>query len=238
MIALVAIAAFCSTLLGGFFALRLRDRLHLILGFSAGAVVAAAFFDLLPEALELGEGVYGPSFLLSVTALGFFVYLVLDRLLLMHSHAGEAPGVHGHRGAAGAGTLALHSFLDGVGVGLAFQVSAAVGLVIAAAVLAHDFADGINTVNFITKNNGSRTAAVRWLLVDAAAPVLGILSTLFFTLPAAQLAAVLSLFAGFFLYIGASDLIPESHHAHPAFLTTVMTILGAAVLYGVIALAA
>lgn len=237
MIVAVAVAAFVSTLLGGYFALRLRDRLHLILGFSAGAVVAVAFFDLIPEALELGAGVYSPSFLLSVTGLGFLVYLVLDRLLLMHSHAGEAPGAHEHRGVASAGTLSLHSFLDGMGIGLAFQVSTPVGIVVAAAVLAHDFADGINTVNFIIKNNGSRIAAVRWLLVDAAAPVLGIISTLFFTLPAAHLAAMLSLFAGFFLYIGASDLIPESHHAHPAFLTTIMTILGAAVLYVVIKVA-
>src|SRR3989338_10197167 len=104
MILAVAIAAFCSTMLGGLFALRLRDRLHLILGFSAGAVVAVAFFDLIPEALELGAGAYDPSFLLSVTGLGFLAYLALDRLLLMHSHAGEEPGVHGHRGAASAGT--------------------------------------------------------------------------------------------------------------------------------------
>ena len=237
MILAVAVAAFVSTLLGGFFALHLRDRLHLILGFSAGAVVAVAFFDLMPEALELGAGVYSSSFLLSVTGLGFLIYLMLDRLLLMHSHAGEEPGVHQHRGIASAGTLSLHSFLDGMGIGLAFQVSAEVGIVVAVAVLAHDFADGINTVNFITKNNGSRNLAARWLAVDAVAPVLGIIATLFFTLPAAHLAVMLSLFAGFFLYIGASDLIPESHHAHPAFLTTAMTLLGAGVLYGVIKIA-
>ena len=237
MILAVAVAAFVSTLLGGFFALHLRDRLHLILGFSAGAVVAVAFFDLMPEALELGADMYSSSFLLSVTGLGFLIYLMLDRLLLMHSHAGEEPGVHQHRGMASAGTLSLHSFLDGMGIGLAFQVSTEVGIVVAVAVLAHDFADGINTVNFITKNNGSRNLAARWLAVDAVAPVLGIIATLFFTLPAAHLAVMLSLFAGFFLYIGASDLIPESHHAHPAFLTTAMTLLGAGVLYGVIKIA-
>lgn len=237
MIIAIAVATFVSTLLGGLFALRLRDRLHLVLGFSAGAVVAVAFFDLIPEALELGAGVHSASLLLSVTGLGFLIYLVLDRLLLMHSHAGEAPGVHLHRGAASAGTLSLHSFLDGMGIGLAFQVSTEVGIVVAVAVLAHDFADGINTVNFITKNNGSRRLAARWLLVDAAAPVLGIVATLFFTLSAPYLALALSLFAGFFLYIGASDLIPESHHAHPAFFTTFMTILGAAVLFVVIKIA-
>ncbi|MSR70491.1 permease [Candidatus Kaiserbacteria bacterium] len=237
MLVAVAIAAFCSTLLGGFFALRLRDRLHLILGFSAGAVVAVAFFDLIPEALDLGAGTYEPSSVLSVVALGFLIYLVLDRMLLMHSHAGEEHGAHADRGAVGAGTLSLHSFLDGVGIGLAFEISTAVGVVVAVAVLAHDFSDGINTVNFVLKNGGSWHKAFRWLLLDALAPVLGILSTLFFVLSAPQLALALALFGGFFLYIGASDLIPESHHAHPTILTTALTVAGALVLYVVIRLA-
>ena len=58
-----------------------------------------------------------------------------------------------------------------------------------------------------------------------------------FRLPEEGLSIVLAVFSGFFLYIGASDLIPESHHAHPKFLTTVMTLLGAAVLYAAIHLA-
>jgi zinc transporter ZupT len=238
MIIVIAILTCISTLLGGLFVLRLRDRLHLILGFSAGAVVGVAFFDLIPEALNLGGSAYGSSFLLSITALGFLAYLVLDRALLIHSHAGEEAHTHEGRGNLGAGSLSFHSFLDGIGIGLAFQVSAAVGIVVAAAVLAHDFSDGINTVNFVLKNGGSWRKAVRWLAVDALAPVLGIVATLFFVLSGPHLALVLSLFAGFFLYIGASDLIPESHHSHPTILTTVMTVAGAAVLFIILKLAA
>jgi zinc transporter ZupT len=66
--------------------------------------------------------------------------------------------------------------------------------------------------------------------------VLGVASTYFFALPAEAFGTVLALFAGFFLYIGASDLIPESYHAHPKFLTTAMTLGGAAVLYVAIVL--
>jgi zinc transporter ZupT len=61
LLALIAAAAFCATFAGGLFALRLRDKLHLVLGFSAGAVIAVAFFDLLPEALELGKAYYAPA---------------------------------------------------------------------------------------------------------------------------------------------------------------------------------
>ena len=225
LLSLIAIGAFTATMLGGMLALRLRDRLHLILGFSAGAVMAVAFFDLLPESLELGgEGV------LMWVALGFFGYLVLDRMFLMHSHAGEEAHAHG-RGVGSAATLSIHSFLDGVAVGLAFQVSAAAGIIVALAILVHDFSDGINAVNFILKNGGSERTARRWLLMDAAAPVLGIAATLFFALPEQSLGSLLGLFGGFFLYIGASDLIPESHHAHPTLWTTLMTLAGALVLF-------
>lgn len=242
MIILIAFATFVSTLTGGLVALKLKDKLHLILGFSAGAVIAVAFFDLMPEAISLGSKYYSGTTVTSVVALGFLVYLVLDRVIFLHSHDDEP--VHGQeettttheskqiqRGTLGAGSLSIHSFLDGVAIGLAFQVSVAIGAIVAIAVLVHDFSDGINTVNLILKNKGEGARAFRWLIVDAIAPVVGVASTLFFTLPESSLAIILAVFSGFFLYIGASDLIPESHHGHPKFLTTAMTILGAGVLY-------
>ena len=228
---LIGIAAFCSTMFGGALALRLRDKLHLVLGFSAGAVIAVAFFDLMPEALELGGKAHELSTVVAFVALGFLVYLLMDRLLILHSHVYEEHEVVESRGHVRAGSLSIHSFLDGVGIGLAFQVSAVVGAVVAAAVLAHDFSDGINTVNVVVRHGGERKKALRWLLVDAAAPVAGVAVTLLFSVSQESLGLLLALFAGFFLYIGASDLIPESHHQHPKFLTTFMTLLGAAVLY-------
>ncbi|HZS43060.1 MAG TPA: ZIP family metal transporter [Candidatus Paceibacterota bacterium] len=234
IIFLIAIAAFIATLLGGLFALKFRDKLHLILGFSAGAVIAVAFFDLLPEAINLGNS-YNVSTITGIVALGFIVYTILDRFVILHSHHDE----HNHsgdlasprRGVLGAGSLSIHSFLDGVAIGLAFQISAAVGAVVAIAVLVHDFSDGINTVNLISKNGGSRKDAFRWLVVDALAPVLGVTSTLLFSLPESALGIVLATFCGFFLYIGATDLLPESHHGHPTYWTTLMTVVGMTVLY-------
>ena len=235
MIVFITIATFLSTLVGGFFALHLKDRLHLILGFSAGAILAVAFFDLLPEALKLAGSVYSVTTILSIVVVGFTSYLIFDRLALLHDH-GEGADEHQLRGTIGAGSLSLHSFLDGMGIGLAFQISNAVGIVVAAAVLTHDFSDGINTVNFILKNKGERMRAIRWLFIDALAPVLGILSTLFFVLSEETLGLLLALFSGFFLYIGASDLIPESYHAHPTRWTTVMTVVGIVTLYVIIKL--
>jgi len=168
---------------------------------------------------------------------GFIMYLILDRLVFFHAHHDDIEAEHSahlshpRRGTLGASSMALHSFFDGVAIGLAFQVSASVGSVVAVAVLVHDFSDGINTVNVILKNKGGARFAMRWLFVVAIAPIIGATATLFFSLQESSLAIILSIFAGFFLYISATDLIPESHHAHPKIITTVMTLLGMLVLY-------
>ena len=234
MAVLLGLATLLSTLLGGMFALKHRDHLHLILGFSAGAVMGVAFFDLLPEAFNLATKHYDVSTVTSIVAVGFLLFMVVSRFMTLHPHVthSEHPReAERGTGILGAGSLCIHSFLDGVGIGLAFKVSPSVGAVVAAAVLAHDFSDGINTVSIILRSESNRTQAFRWLVVDALAPLLGVSSTFFFTLPEAQLGLVLALFCGFFLYLGASDLLPESQHEHPQVVTSLMTVSGALVIY-------
>jgi zinc transporter ZupT len=241
LIVAIAFGTFCATLAGGLFALRLSDRLHLVLGFSAGAVVAVAFFDLIPEAIVLGGSFYTSTTVVSWVAVGFLSYLLLDRVQMLRSpdenHQGDSDRPIGGRGAIGAASLSVHSFLDGIAIGVALQASTEVGAVVTIAVLAHDLSDGINTTNVIVKNGGTQRQALRWLLADALAPAVGIGSTLLIRIPNAVLGILLAVFAGLFLYLGASDLIPESHHAHPKLLTTGMTLLGAAAIYGAVTLA-
>ena len=231
MAVLLSLATFFMTMLGGLLALRLQDRLHLVLGFSAGAIIAVAFFDLIPEAISLAGPGSGPAAVLAMVAAGFVGYMILDRTIAPHGHKGERTEKLWQRGALGAGSLAVHSFLDGFAIGLAFKVSAGVGAVVAAAVLAHDFSDGINTVGVVLNKKGGSRAALGWLLIDAVAPVIGAASTLFLNFQEDVLGFLLALFAGFFIYISASDLLPESYHDHPTSLTTAMTILGIAVVY-------
>ncbi len=234
----IALGTFGATMAGGLLALKLRDRLHLVLGFSAGAVLAVAFFDLLPESLTLSHA--PPADMLGLAALGFFAYTVLDRMILLHAHQdghGGPQDANVARGWAGAASLSAHSFMDGLAIGMAFQASIGIGIVVAVAVLAHDLSDGMNTVSLVLKNMGTRGQAFGWLVMDAVAPVLGAGVSLLVPLPQQALAMVLALFGGFFLYIGASDLLPESFHAHPKTLTTVTTLLGAAFLYLVVRLA-
>ena len=233
----VSIGTFISTLLGGLFALYLQDRLHLILGFSAGALIGVAFFDLLPESLDLASAALGGQIVATVIATGFIGYMLLDRTIAPHGDKGRRTEKLWQRGALGAGSLAAHSFLDGFAIGLAFEVSAAAGAIVSAAVLAHDFSDGINTVSIILRNKGDNRSAFGWLLIDATAPVAGAASTLILPFPQIVLGLCLALFAGVFLYIGASDLLPESYHDHPTIGTTAMTIVGVVTVYSAVRLA-
>ncbi|MEO8812265.1 MAG: ZIP family metal transporter [Caulobacteraceae bacterium] len=231
LLILLGLAAGAATLLGGALALRLERRVHLILGFSAGAVVGVALFDLLPEALSLGGTVHGPRVLLLIVAAGFAGYLVLDRVLLLASG-----GDGRYLGHLGAGSLTLHSLLDGIGIGLGFQVSPAVGAVLAIAVLAHDLCDGINTVSLSLAGSGRSRTARRWLIADAAAPLAGIALSRLIAAPPADLSVALAAFAGFFLYIGAVELLPRSHARHPRAWTTLATLLGMALIWAVVRL--
>ncbi len=233
----IAIGAFVATSLGGLLALKFKDKLHLILGFSAGALIGVAFFDLLPEAIELGGSSFQISTITACVALGFILFMLVDRFIAPHHHTKEHCENENHRGRLGAGSLSFHSFLDGIAIGLAFQVSTAVGAIVTIAVLVHDFSDGINTVSLILRNGGSKREAGKWLFLDALAPVIGIVASSFFTLSSSALGIILAFFCGFFLYLGASDLLPESHHQHPTLWTTFMTVLGVLVLYVAIQLA-
>ena len=230
LVLLIALGALTATMTGGLLALKLERKLPLLVAFSAGAVIGVAFFDLAPEALEAGKGLYEPRTLLALAALGFFLYTVLDRVVARHDCEGQANPA---RGLVGAASFSAHSVLDGFALGVALQANREIGLIVAAAVLAHDFADGLNTVNVVMRNGGSRGFALRWLAVDAAAPVMGAGLSLLITPSANVLAILLAVFCGFFLHIGSSGLLVESHRAYPRPSTTIATLLGAAFLYGV-----
>jgi ZIP family zinc transporter len=228
LLPLLGLAAAAATLLGGALALRLAGRIHLILGLSAGAVVGVALLDLLPEALSIGGR--GPGQVTLFAAIGFMAYLTADRALAL-----TGPG--GRRGHLGAGSLTLHSVMDGLAIGLSFQVSAATAAVVTLAVLAHDLSDGVNTVNVSLVGGAGRAWARRWLLADAAAPLVGVAVSRLVHVPRADFALILAVFAGFFLCIGASELIPASHQRRPGAWTTLSTLIGCAFIWIVVRLA-
>lgn len=234
VVILLALGTFVSTFLGGLVALRNKDRLHLVLGFTAGVILGVVAFDVLPEIVNLSRST-GTDFGVPMIALvvGFLAFHVAEKSVLIHDAHESEYAAHSHPtvGLASAVALSGHSFADGVAIGLAFQVGSSVGVAVAVAVIGHDFADGLNTMALMLAHGNSRKRSLLLLLLDAVAPVVGAASTLLFTLPDTGLLLYLGVFAGFLLYIGASDILPEAHANHPSRLTLVMTISGAALMW-------
>ena len=109
--------------------------------------------------------------------------------------------------------------MDGLGIGLAYQINAEAGWVVAMAVLTHDLADGVNTVSFCLAAQ-SETLARRWPALSGAAPLLGVIVGLGIRLPANVPTLLLAGFAGVFLYIGACELVPHGYALDPRLRTT------------------
>lgn len=228
---MLAIGAFCTTLLGGVVALRIRDHLNLVLGLAAGVMLGVVAFDLLPEALNNAGGeVFGVPAAMLTTAGGFLTIHVLERSLALHRGHESQFTTHQHGlasiGLLTGGGLVLHSVLDGVAIGLGFQAGAPVGATVAIAVIAHDFADGFNTYTLTSLYGNNRRRALTLLGLDALAPVAGAVLGTLLTVSPHVLGLYLGYFAGFLLYLATSDILPEAHANHPSRLTLLCTVAG------------
>ncbi len=224
-----AALTFVSTLLGGIFALKNRSKLHYIMSFAAGVLIAVCFFDLMPEIFSMAtEKGLNVNISLAFVVIGFLAIHLLEKFALIHTHHEEEYASHHHPtvGLVGASGLAIHSFLDGVGIGLAFQVNATVGVVVALAVIAHDFTDGLNTVTLMLSNKNDTKKTVSLLLLDSLAPIAGVLATFIISIPDSFLQIYLGFFVGFLLYIGSSDLLPEAHSEHSSYRMLALTVFG------------
>lgn len=207
---LLSLITVLSASAGGLCAFRLHERRHLVLGFTAGALLGVVCFDLLPELLELSRqvGTDGRT-AMAALAVGFVLPQGIDAV--RHA-AGAARGCPHRRPwlAMTAAAMVGHSFADGLGIGLAFRFSPAVGLPVAIAVIAHDFCDGLNLVSVALMQGSSHARTRRLVALNAVAPVLGALCSAAFEVPAQMLVCVLGLFAGLLLRIGLSHVLPRA----------------------------
>lgn len=229
-----SLLTFVSTLTGGLLALKNKERLHYIMSFTAGVLIAVCFFDVLPELFKVTyENKLNLTLGLLAIVVGFLVIHILEKLAIIHANHEDEYATHKHPtvGLIGASGLSIHSLLDGVGIGLGFHVSIHVGFAVALAVIAHDFSDGLNTVTLMLASKNSTKKSIVLLLIDAIAPILGALSTFLFTIPLNLLQIYLGFFAGFLLYIAASDLLPEAHSRHNSWIMIALTILGTVLIF-------
>lgn len=228
------------SLLGGFALLgakSVREKvIDLALPFGAGALLAAAFLDLLPEALEAEA----TSTILLATLSGFLLFFVLERLLgwFHHHHHDDS---HGARNKTHINLViigdTLHNALDGIAIGAAFLVSVPTGIVTALAVATHEIPQEIGDFGILL---GKGMTTRRVLLVNLLSALATVVTALgvyivgsdgFLPVP-----LLLGLTAGMFIYIAASDIIPDIHEKphEQALRQSAMLLLGVAVVGGAI----
>lgn len=219
---------------GGILALRYRKKLGLLLGFTAGALIGLVAFDLLPEIFEISSsGAVDIIYPMIALVTGFLLFHIVEKtILLHHSHEHEyIVHQHPHVGYASAAALIGHSFLDGASIGFAFQLNNAAGFAVALAVIAHRFADGFNGVSLMMHHKNTLRQSHIVLGLVAIAPILGTLFTVFYELSESFLGIYLGFFAGFLIYISASDILPQAHNNSKSRLPIVFTILGAVTMF-------
>lgn len=225
----LAVVTCFSTVLGGTFAARRRKNIGILGAFAAGVLITTSLLDLLPQTFKLATSVNVLlEDVMSITVVGFLFLYILSRVITTHVFKnGEYTEVrHPLGGLFATSELSVHSFIDGLAIGFGFQADIHVGIIIALAVICHDFTDGLSTVTVMLKSGNSLRNSLRMLFLDAIAPVFGAVIAFFVEVPQFYIVLLLPFFAGGFLYLGASDLLPQAHEENPQILTVVSCTTG------------
>lgn len=230
-----------STLAGGALALKSKDRLHLVLGLSAGLLLGLVAFDLLPEVFALGDQEFLHAPTVSIALVGGFLLLhFYERIFGSHEPA-ESDYGHDHKhshnftGVFGAIAMGGHVFLDGLALGVAFKVSSDLGFAVFIALLVHAFSDGLNTVAFMVKSGLWGKKSIGLLGVDALARVSGAAIGSTLVLSNNLIALYLAAFSGIVIYLATAHILPEAHSRHSSRWTMVATISGVLIMWAVVA---
>ena len=183
-----------------------QDFSQKLISFAAGALIATAFLDLLPEAAELNEG--PQIFLFSL--LGFVSFFFAEKYIrLFHYHHGHGEKPSTVLVLAGDG---IHNFVDGVAIAVAFLVSIPLGIVTTIAVASHEIPQEIADMGVLLANGLPKARALIFNFLSAITALIGAIAAF---LLAGRIEGYLYIFlavaAGHFIYIAASDLIPQLH---------------------------
>jgi ZIP family zinc transporter/zinc and cadmium transporter len=191
-----------------------RHTVHLI-AFAAGALVALSLLEVLPEASELNA--YGMHWAL----LSFLGFYALEKTVVVHAGHEELeacdPDSEMHRrhsfGVISFLGIGFHSLLDGIVIGAGFAESQAVGILTTLGVTLHEFPEGLSILSILFHAGFERTHAVAYSAAVALATPVGAIGAFLFlqNIGPDVLGALLGIAAGSFLYIAASDLLPETH---------------------------
>ncbi len=205
---LVSLVSFIG-LLGLGLKTKVLDRiLFLLIGLSAGALIGDAFIHLIPEATEGASGDIVPIFII----VGFSMFFILERLLYWH-HCHEHGNCEVHTfkymNLIGDG---VHNFIDGLVISASFSAGAQIGIATTLAVVVHEIPQEIGDFGVLVYGGFSKRKALLMNFLTALFAIAGaVLGTFLVSWFGEANPILLAFTAGGFIYIGASDLIPELH---------------------------
>lgn len=229
------ILASANVLLGGYLVLRFKKYFNNILGFAGGVMLAVICFEVLPELFHLHEEFeFSLAIGLGAVLFGILFFHTISYFFPLHEHGHHKEEVgHSHHnhlkhslGVYGAAVMIIHSFIDGFGIGLAFQVSTGVGIAVAIAVIMHNFSDGINTVSTLLHSAVHNTKLRILFALNILAPISGVVLSKIFTLNEYYLFIYLGIFSGSILYLAISDILPQAHADRSKYSPIIFTLLG------------
>lgn len=220
-----------STLAGGLLALRFHKSLVFLSALGAGLLLGAAFLDLLPEAISLGElAKVSSANVLGLTLISFLIFFGIQSFFDNFTGKDEQSGRT--LGKIGGTLLIFHSFRDGMAIGLAYAASHPAGYAVAAGIAAHDIADGMNTIILTTGGRRPGRSDYLFLAADCFAPLAGGLLTIWWSFSLHSSILLLAAAAGFFIQMATSDFLPEIRRNNAQSKLTLPAVLcGAAVIY-------
>jgi zinc and cadmium transporter len=219
-----------ATLLGGLFAIRFARFRPALVAVGAGLLLGAAFLDLLPEAITIGsQSGLSAADVLGFTLLFFLMFSGLEvALARFYSHPQESVVGRRRLGRVGGSLLIFHSLRDGMAIGAAFAASHTAGYAVALGIAAHDFGDGMNTVLLTTGGERAVLSDYGFLFLDAIAPFLGGLITIWWLISSRNATLLLALAASFFLQMATSDFLPQLRSQAVRQLWLMLAVIGGA----------
>jgi len=179
-----------------------------LVGLAVGALFGDAFLHLIPEALESEVGDIAPLFII----FGIVVFFVLERFLHWHHHHDTGDHVHENELPLGKMILfsdALHNFIDGIVIAVAYAVSVPVGIATTIAVVLHELPQEIGDFGLLIHAGYSKSKALLFNFISSLSAFLGFALASLFLVSENFLALASAFAAGAFIYIAGSDLVPE-----------------------------
>jgi zinc transporter, ZIP family len=237
---LLAFVTSVATTMGGLLALKVKDRLHLLLGLAAGLMLGLVGFDLIPNVFADNTKTIGHVPVVAlILVFGFLVLHIVEKSVATHEpHESDYGHEHVHNHKAGswaAAAMVGHVFADGLGIGAAFRVSSSLGIAVFVAILVHAFSDGLNTVTFLIKEHMWTKRAVGLLGFDAIGRLSGAAVGSYAAFSSSTISLYLALFAGFVIYLATSHILPEAHSRHSSRWTIAATVFGVLIMWAVVA---